>query len=372
MVKFVKIAYIFLALSIAVNIEAQNTYGSRLLETMAQKLQIKEQLDTLSDGVYPDLIFYKKPPVTVRVTGGKVTHLGYKVFSEAYRQQVPSPIYDFLERYALQDALSLIKSTEKDHVKFRVGKLSSLPQYGKDSTLNLRTNNIDERLYVVSWGRNGNTVGDVEFPSDYELMLGTSQDELLSNFQYAVENTTDSITFVQPDTTFLVKEDPELGDYYVYKDGYSVIDEIANKQFYVIADTCQGSFFKPLYSRDYPIESVCNLIALPGIANDYVADVKYRKSYNDSNSFVVPFRQLMAFFRQDGCKPYMGVRCYNPDNQLLVMYVRMRNHEYAYEHWMRMTFDIGTLTERKGVIKVKINGLYQPTHNVKNRRVNKW
>lgn len=114
---------------------AKNRYQSDLLSQMAESLQMKAVLDTLSDGSYIAQQSYKSHPLSIIVSGGEVEHIGYSIFSKEMRAIAPSPVYNFLERYALQANLPLkrTKSVERqlyeDDVIFTVGniyKLSSI------------------------------------------------------------------------------------------------------------------------------------------------------------------------------------------------------------------------------------------------------
>lgn len=65
---------------------AQNSYQTDLLADMATSLKLADQLSTLKDGRYNTELFYKKRPLSVTVDGGRVSHIGYLLFSEEQRQ----------------------------------------------------------------------------------------------------------------------------------------------------------------------------------------------------------------------------------------------------------------------------------------------
>ena len=139
---------------------AQNSYQTDLLADMATSLKLADQLSTLKDGRYNTELFYKKRPLSVTVDGGRVSHIGYLLFSEEQRQllQVPA-VYNFLERYVLSIDLPLKreKSVEKqlaeDNINFTVGEMSDLRKQVGDTTLNLTIDNLSDRRYKVSWYR---------------------------------------------------------------------------------------------------------------------------------------------------------------------------------------------------------------------------
>lgn len=74
---------------------AKNRYQSDLLSQMAESLQMKTVLDTLSDGSYIAQQSYKSHPLSIIVSGGEVEHIGYSIFSKEMRAIAPSPVYNF-------------------------------------------------------------------------------------------------------------------------------------------------------------------------------------------------------------------------------------------------------------------------------------
>lgn len=74
---------------------AKNRYQSDLLAQIAESLQIKNVLDTMSNGSYIAQRTYKSHPLSIIVEDGEVEHIGYTLFSKEMRIGMPSPVYNF-------------------------------------------------------------------------------------------------------------------------------------------------------------------------------------------------------------------------------------------------------------------------------------
>ena len=140
---------------------AKNRYQSDLLAQIAESLQIKNVLDTMSNGSYIAQRTYKSHPLSIIVEDGEVEHIGYTLFSKEMRIGMPSPVYNFLERYALQADLPLkrIKSVERqlfeDEVTFTVGDIHKLPYVCSMDNVCFSMDNLQNRMCCVTWTKNG-------------------------------------------------------------------------------------------------------------------------------------------------------------------------------------------------------------------------
>ena len=158
---------------------AKNRYQSDLLSQMAESLQMKTVLDTLSDGSYIAQQSYKSYPLSIIVSGGEVEHIGYSIFSKEMRAIAPSPVYNFLERYALQANLPLkrTKSVERqlyeDDVIFTVGNIYKLSSIWAMPNVNFSIDNREDRICRATWDQNGKVFCSVCFPVNYNLYHGT-------------------------------------------------------------------------------------------------------------------------------------------------------------------------------------------------------
>lgn len=359
----------------ASNVSAQNLsrYGTSLLEKLAEETRLTEKLDTLGEGMHIAFCQFRNKPLTVIVRRGSVEHIGYTAFSEEQRTLAPSPIYNFLERYAFQmdvisdSTFSIGKQMEMDNVTFRKGSLAMLSKLYNDTTVAVSITNYDERAYSVDWTRGDQTVCSVFFPASYELLHGSkmieNENRLLSHIKATTAERTgrDSIS-----ADNLQKADSTRGSFYILHRGHNRIAAMSGDLYYNLADDKEGNSTPSLlFTRDYPIESIANLFCSNDIENSYVADVKLRKYNFQNETFSVPLTQLMNFFESEECVPFFGVVSFVPHTGIVDAVLQMRNRAQAYEHLMRIKMDVKTISDRKGRIAITLTS-YIPTHNIQN------
>lgn len=356
-------------------VEAQSLerYNTRRLSEIACGINWKEVLDTLSDGMYDNFCLFHGNPVTVIVCNGRIEHIGYAVFLPQQRTAFPSPVYNFLERYALEKDLPLgrkwdfSQQMKMDKVSFTKGSLDLLPELYADTTLCVSISQHDERAYTVEWRRKEETVCSVFFPSSYELMHGSGMIENENRLQAEIRSFAGNVSEKQePVSQNLEKVEASSGGYYVCRGGVNGIPAMAYNRYYqCMRDSVSGEeVFTPLFTGNYPIESVANLFSFPDIGQEYVAEVTLRKYNFKKEHFTVRLSQLVGFFLSEDCIPYFGVISYEQESGRLVAVVEMRNREQAYEHLMKVTMDVSGIEEREGRLQIVLTS-YISTHNVK-------
>lgn len=365
---------LLLLLSTAVSVPAQplGQYATQLLQRMATQTGIATQLDTLhTDGVYPDFTTFEGVPVTVILRGNRVEHIGFSVFPLIQRETFPSPVYNFIERYALdmrlpqERPISVDRRLELDQVTFAEGSLSLLPTLYGDTTISFSVVHHDERRYELTWNQGEKLVCHVMFPSNYELLHGSRLIENENRMRGEIEHFAD--TMPQREVYPVEKaQKVDSTDYYVLDLGYNRVPQIANKRYLRLRhDSVAGrDSLVLLYNQHFPVETVANLFATLNAPGDYSAEVKLTKYNFQKEQFTVPLRQLIGFCLSEGCKPYFGLLDYDEGSGWLDAVVMMRNHEQAYEHLLRIRMDTTTLSQMRGNISVKLMG-YIMTHNVK-------
>lgn len=361
-----------LCLLVANTVSAQTVgrYSTHLLQSMAKQLDLADSLYKLPSGIHRDYCAFKGNSVTVITRDNQVEHIGYTVFSLRQRESMPSPIYNFLERYALEMDLprdgkwDVAKQMEIDHVTFMKGSLSLLPSLRDDTTLTVAVSNHSERAYTVEWRRDTVVVCSVFFPASYELMHGIDMVENESRTRSYIEN----CDYTEPTPSVSIEDmnkiSTSIGDYYVLERGRGGIPRVPNNVYYqLLTDTVAGTdSLQPLFSAEFPVESVSNLFSSLLIENDYEVDVKlniYKKE-----RFRVPLKQLVRFCLSNNCRPSFDVENYDPNTHQMEAFMVIRNSEEAYVHLMWINMDTSTLAERKGLINVKLI-TYVMTHNLR-------
>ena len=344
---------------------AKNRYQSDLLAQIAESLQIKNVLDTMSNGSYIAQRTYKSHPLSIIVEDGEVEHIGYTLFSKEMRIGMPSPVYNFLERYALQadSPLKRIKSVERqlfeDEVTFTVGDIHKLPYVCSMDNVCFSMDNLQNRMCCVTWTKNGSKVCSLCFPVSYNLYHGT---DLVENQRRLVEDLRRTGTVKMSGDRKISKEQLEKlfePNYFVLKGDSFYVASLNSNNYYV--EQVQNQY-KLLFSDRHPIESFANLLTTNSIDNDIRADIKLVMYDFKSERVDVPLSCLLNYFMLKGCKAYFGMIERNADTYTAELLMLKRDEGYC--HTIKLMFNAANISSRSGVVTGRMN-CYIPISKVK-------
>lgn len=344
---------------------AKNRYQSDLLSQMAESLQMKTVLDTLSDGSYIAQQSYKSYPLSIIVSGGEVEHIGYSIFSKEMRAIAPSPVYNFLERYALQANLPLkrTKSVERqlyeDDVIFTVGNIYKLSSIWAMPNVNFSIDNREDRICRATWDQNGKVFCSVCFPVNYNLYHGT---DLVENQRRLLDDLR-RISVIQPKVNRAISKDKLVKlfepNYFVLKGDSFYVATLNSNNYYVQEGNEQ---YKLLFSDRHPVESFANLLTTNSIDNSIQAQVKLVMYDFKSEMVNVPLVSLLNYFMSKGCKAYFGM--IDKKNETYTSELLLLKRDEGYGHAIKLTFNTANVTSKSGTITGRMN-CYVPISKVK-------
>ncbi len=343
-----------------------NTYATDQLQEMCQVMHLLPQLDSLSQN---DTLFLKHQDkcVVVHTKNGRVNHIGYCIFTQEQRSSMQSPVFDFLERYvlALDLPLKRVKPVNnqlaEDGISFSGGEISSMPQLYNDSTLNLSINLIEGKKYNVTWEKENIPYFSIEFPASYDLLHGT---EMSENERRLAE---DLQSAPKPDCkpTPVVKEQlfPNFYINYYILPGESYYFDNLNSNKYYKQDSVNGDY-SPIFSPNYPIESISNLFTTNEIICDYNINVTLKQYGFKQTNLTIPVNNFVNYFIKQGCKPFFGLKEYT-DKKIVGLLI-MLNRAEGYCHTIIITADSDILEENESpkVFKARIVS-YIPISRIK-------
>lgn len=361
-------AFTLLGLCLATSVCAQSLgkYRTKKLADMAGKMGIAQKLDTLGTGIYYFAASNGGHSLTIEKKAGRVEHIGLSIFPEVLRREQPSPVYNFIERYALDIFLRRIgteqisQQLKLDRVTFEKGSLTTLPTLFADSTLTIGIANHSERAYTVEWRRGEIVVCRMFFPSNYELLHGSKMLENEERLKLDIlSHDTNIDNQEMPDSKKLV----EANGLFALDMGYNSIESMRNRRYFRKTATGEKDALVPVCSSRYPVESVANLFTGNDMANDFDVEIRQLKYHFKKDIYTVKLSQLVGFCLDEGCRPYFGVVSYDETSGNIDAVVEMRNHQEAYEHLMRVKMNVKDLDRRKGIINVTLTG-YIMTHDI--------
>ncbi|WP_290145048.1 hypothetical protein [Muribaculum intestinale] len=303
------------------------------------------------------MLEFKKRPVRIDISDGRVVHVGYRMFSDSQREHMPyRQVFDFLERYALDAELPVkrVKSVgamlAEDEVTCSESGFSRLRSYASDSTLLLSVADIGGRRYRVEWHKEDTPVYYIEFPIEYELLHGTSMPEnerrLVADIQAwkGSRERVDTLTSREELVPIYRK------NYYILPGDSYLLDNLTSNRYYMLAED-SDSLFVPIYTRDYPLESLATLLVTGTLPNDFSFEMKV-DGYNMLPTVTVPVNAALDYFRSCGCVPFFGVGDFT--DPVATCYLVMRNPSEGYCHLMRVTANVSELDSRHGTMACRL------------------
>lgn len=351
-------------------VNGERRYYSRQLFTMARTMGIASLCDNLGEGTHYKITTYNKLPLTIIVSNGEVCHIGYSVFTPMQRKALPTEPLNFIERYALlldvptRRLRTLQQQLEEDKVMFTKGSFKTLPTFINDTTFSISLQNESSKCHVLTWNKDGETVCQVFFPLQYELLAGMPLEEIEQGVKRRIMRT----AIPQADTLQLLEDStllPSLTkEYYLRRgDSYYFAELNSNKYYEKVAQKeVHRSLYRLLFNHRYRRESLANILTTTDVPNNYRLKVKQR-TYNYTDSiFEVPLTQWISFCINEGCTPYFAL--ISEDGNTADCELVMNNWQLGYNHVMRLKVDISDMDSRSGLITARLNA-YIPTHNIK-------
>ncbi|WP_295729528.1 hypothetical protein [uncultured Muribaculum sp.] len=334
------------------------SYDADCLERMLRAVPGVPDSGELSElGDTTLLLDFKKRKVRVDMAAGRVTHVGYRMFSDSQRGLMPyRPVFDFLERYALDADLpgKRVKSVEKmlaeDHVTCSKSGFRQLYPVATDTTLAVTVTNLNGNRYRIEWIKDDRPLYHIEFPIDYDLLHGTS---MIENERRLVDNLTSFVDTAPPEA--VVPSRKRLvpiyhKNYYILPGESYLLDNLTSNRYFRKEEHAD-SLFVPIYSGHYPLESLATLLVTGAIPNDFTFDMKV-DCYNPLPPITVAVNNALGYFRSHGCSPFFGVGDFADGTA--TCYLVLRNAAEGYCHLMRITADVSQLDERQGRIKCRL------------------
>lgn len=362
-IRFILTAYFL----IAVQVVFAQSYQSGKLKKAAVALNIHEKVGTLPSGKTSELFLSNGQKVMVRIGENQtVEHIGAPLFGGDIRMLMPSPVYDFIE-YAVLNKKYRMNANQLNLSKviFKKGSWDILAN-GRLDECECSIENIDDKLYVVSWQRNGDDIAIVGIPIEYELLNNDSRRNIERNFVKEVE--TWKIKNIQ-DSIYPVSEDDlkiyGTGGLFVCQGESYMVDELNQNTYYELktiqefADTVIHNKAMRIsletvktalvVSQEFPAETLANLI----LSNDnIVADINMVIDFHLSDyhrqKIEMPYKQLKDYVSHQGCKLYFA--CSGIKNNVVRGVILVSNRAKGYNHLFSVSIPVNCLTEKDPVI----------------------
>lgn len=372
---YLRIITIFSLLLTNMLVVAQ-TFQSIRLENAMKALGISLPVDTMLSEQTLELKTEDGQTINIRINqNAEIEHIGIPLFSAEIRSLIASPVYDFMEyavlnwKYKINPNLLYLSK-----VIFQKGDWNTLltEQLYK---CECNISNQDNRFYILSWIRDGQTIVTVGIPIEYELLNNDSRRNIEKDFIHQLANHKISdkqlknkdITendlkiygteglFVIPGQSYILAE-LNQNVYYTLTTIYETVDTvIRNRQETMTIEDVQPSI---VIDMEHPTESFANLMmATFEEVPNVLMKLDFCLSDYRHDHLVVPLNQLQDFLRKQGCSTYFASKGIVKDELHGILFVH--NGAKGYNHLLSLKLPIAQLTSTQPEVQTAVY-LYIP------------
>lgn len=285
----------------------------------------------------------------------------YSLFANEVKQDYPSVVYDFLERY-LYEIDSLVSRGEAIEQRLKDDKvffIEGLPSVV--ATLSPQTSfkmiGTDDKYYQVVWTDSlDSTILNIVFPMQYELLLGKSKVQIEQEMNEYLKEFMDyrpiSIGMEELEKSLDTIWTPSYTDYYY-------VESLNTSCYYKRIDS---TTFVPIFDSSDLWHSAANLFQ--GVIDSIAGYKLYVNQllYNYKNAqYLVSLSQWLAYCQSMKLNVYFAVEEEHKDGfkALLIAHSRDLN----FNHVLSIIIPNDFVSNPNTVLKVTMNA-YIPTQNI--------
>lgn len=283
----------------------------------------------------------------------------FNLFSSNVKTEYLSVVYDFLERY-LYEIDSLQKHHEyvdqrlrDDKVLFIAGSPATARSITPDMMFGI--NKVDDKFYDVAWKDSvGNTVLEMAFPMQYELLLGKPKVEIEKEFKSTLSHHRSFIPLSY-----------NLEDMSTLEDGCLMTNPISN--YYVESLNTATYYSKekdaPTFCKEDKWHSAANLLqgSIKDVEN-YTLYIEQNLYGFKTDKYTIPLIQWLAYCQDMKLTTYFAIEEEREDG--LKALVIAQSQDLGFNHMLSLIIPDNFTEKRDCVIKGTLNA-YIPTQNVK-------
>ena len=300
----------------------------------------------------------------ILVTPGQLCHAQrYHLFSPEMKEEYPSVVYDFLERYLFElDSLQkrLVDTDPKlrdDKVVFLKGDVATTRLLTDSTTFFIRES--DKGFYEVSWIDSlGNVFLNLAFPKQYELLLGMPKVEIEKQFAQAL--------LTAP--LYIPSNGVEEKELVLLEDGCFMTQPVSN--YYVESLNTATYYRKGMDGKYTPIfdcadkwHSAANLfLGCVDSVQNYTLYIEQNLYGFKKTSYTVPLSHWLGYCESMKLKAYFSVEEERTDGLKALLLVQ--STDLGFNHMLSLIIPDNFVEKSNCIIKATLNA-YIPTHNVK-------
>lgn len=274
------------------------------ISSLFQSLNLKKDIrgDTLLS--FPSILNGKL--VSFEFQNDK-SHIGISLFSKETKKMINEPVCNFIERLFLELCLKKNLAETKEYLNRNKIKIKlNGKEYGSGNFISIKKmiedinqpsifslNNRDKTFHAhIEYGVFHSL--DIEFPASRELIFGTDKKESDEEVNRLLLSSSHSYNKKQMNANSLSSLTKINDTVYLDKGVCFMIDSLRSDGYYQKV----GGKYVPLFSKDYPLESVKNLFS-GKIDNKVQLSVRHRMYGNYTPDFTIRLNDLLGCFDKD-------------------------------------------------------------------------
>lgn len=298
--------------------------------------------------------------ITVCTANGEVEHIGLTLFADDMKGANNALLLNFIERYALQLKMPQADRTaalmlRDDDVRFSRGSSATFSTLKPTDTFSY-TKQLGR--YTCTWRRGEQTVLELSFPADYQLLCGENKIEVDNRLEHDLMHTlVDDTVLVQPDVASLSPVSQQR--FFISRGGSYIDNRLCADVYYERLD---NKSFRLLSDATFPAESVANMMLCTAAPGSYTLNIEQSLYGYETRKLSVPLKQWIAYCRQSGCQLYYGVEA-TTGGAVRAMVLAV-NNAADYNHLLTFTVPFSVIDNRQGAIETQLYS-FVPMHNVR-------
>lgn len=353
-----------LSFLLAGQLNAAHVFKSASLKKAAEILGIVDGLDSVALGHTLMITAKDGQAIEVRKSNNDVIdHIGIPLFKGQMRMLMPSPVYDFLEYAVLNRKYNLQSNTlNLSKVLFRKGSWETLIN-SRLEECSCIIENVEERLYVVTWQKDSLDVVVIGIPIEYELLSNDSRRNLEKNFIEQLNRyipaglikrsqnvKEDDLKIYGTEGLFVIQGDSHIiselnqNEYYTLKTVYQYVDTIMfNRQTTL---TLEDVVPVLVIDKEHPNETFANLVISRDLeAPDPVVNLDFHLSNYHRSQLTISLSKLKEFCLQQGSKLYFASSGVVRETELLRGVLFVHNPAKGYNHLFSLSIPLDKLED---------------------------
>ncbi len=259
------------------------------------------------------------------------------LFPPTLEASIPSQFRDFVDRYVGEMISEHVPDgTAERRMKFDEVDIS-FPLTAEATELLPRATGVCfmmemGRRYSIVWMQDSLEMGRISFPASFNLIRGTSQKESFNRLanvfaaRHAAPLSANVRPTSQPDSLNIIRR--EGHEFY--------LGHLANHRW------IDATGAHPVWSPEFPAESVANLFCIEGMPDARVAMemIDYRLERRAFDTSLSALREILG--DKDRCEVFFGVSIMRDDAPMEAVVV-FHNPELAYIHKLELEIDLPAL-----------------------------